>query len=92
VEIEVHGLGLDVVQERHEVRQAPAKAIHVPRHDLIEFATSDAFQQSVEAGAPITPFGAGDAFIGQDGDDIPSLTLGDSVEFEELVFDRLIIG
>ncbi len=92
MEIEVHGLGVGVVQKTDQIREATAKAVHAPRHDLIELAASDALQQGVESGAPITTFGAADACVGQDGDDIPSLTLGDSVEFEELVLDRLIIG
>lgn len=91
VQIEVHVLGVSVVQEGDEIGQRSTEAVHAPRHDLFEVAAGHALQQSVEAGAPITSFGTANAFVGQDGDDIPALTLGDSVEFEKLVLDGLVV-
>ncbi len=91
MEIEVHGLGLDVVQKSHEIGEAAAKAVHAPRHDLIEILAGHSFEQGVVAGAPVTAFDAADAFVGEGGDHFPALSFGHGQQVTKLVLDGLVL-
>lgn len=60
-----------------------------------EFARThggDPLQQRIICWSLISALGTRDALVGVDGDDDPSLPLGDGVQFLKLVLDRLAVG
>ena len=81
VQVEVHALGLHIAEEGDEIGQGPPDAVHAPCGHDVDLPAGDALQEGVEGGSLIASLGAGDAFVGVDGGDHPSLPLGDLVEF-----------
>ena len=68
---------MDFRQKADQVLQAAAKAIDRPGHNDIELAASRGFMQGIERWPLVLSFGAADAVIAVDVNDLPSGALGD---------------
>ena len=58
VEVEIHVLGFQLVQDVDQVLERATEPIHGPGRDHIELSPSHALEQGIEAGALIPTLGA----------------------------------
>lgn len=92
MQVEVDALGIDLGQEADEVLKAATQPVDRPARHHVDLPPGDHRHQRVEPGALVAALASRDAFVGEDGDDDPAQTVGDSLEFEALVLDGLAVG
>ena len=83
---------IPIAQEAHQIDQRSSETVNGPcGHDL-DLPLGDGLQETIISGSLVAALGAGDAFVGEDVDDLPAGFLGDILQDEKLVLDRLLIG
>jgi len=88
---QVDAKGMQLRQEGDQVLQAAAEPIDRPGHDHVEFPPGGSAAQRVEGGALIATFGAADAVILVDLDDIAAHAAGDLAQLAFLIGRGLVL-
>jgi hypothetical protein len=77
---------------KYRSAQRASKPIDRPGGDIINFTPDDGLQKFVEARPLVPAFGAADAGIFEDGDNVPIAALGHGPQLAQLVGGRLLGG
>jgi hypothetical protein len=92
MQVQPNASRLELTQERHEVLQTPAEAIHAPRSNHVELAPRGSLAHPVERWTPCAALGAAHAMVDELLNHPPAGPSSDLVERLKLLPDRLMVG